>query len=127
MVCHLYVRELPPYWRLVSLNGRIPTRRAPGYRGILHKDSQLIIATLVAKSSLVPAANPGFRRIGFDIIAYARAYFEDACDCRCTLISMFHVLNISIIKLRFEVWSDLQNFIIHFLKIKILIFNIKQY
>lgn len=35
-------------------------RVEPGYRGILHKDSQLIIATLVAKSSLVPAANPAF-------------------------------------------------------------------
>lgn len=54
MVCHLYVRELPPYWRLNGGYRRV-VRQDIG--GTLHKDSQLIIATLVAKSSLVPAAN----------------------------------------------------------------------
>lgn len=97
MVCHLYVCELPPYWRLMSLNGRIPTRRAPGYRGILHKDSQLIIATLVAKSSLVPAANPAFVELVSTLLRTPERISKTHAIA-CTLISMSRVLNISIIK-----------------------------
>jgi len=47
MVCRLYVRAFPSYWRLAPLNGRY---RRVGYRIPIQGVIQLIIAAPVAKS-----------------------------------------------------------------------------
>lgn len=73
MVCHLYVRELPPYWRLNGGYRRV-VRQDIG--GTLHKDSQLIIATLVAKSSLVPAANRALVELASTLLRERQSVFR---------------------------------------------------